>query len=113
MPLSPARQVLKTLLPQPGSGPSERTLENGWFRCELIGQADDGRRARGLIADQGDPGNRATVKFLCESALCLALNADQLPGGLQRGGLLTPATGLGETLAQRLRAAGMRIEIGD
>ncbi len=112
MPLSPARQVLKMLLPQPGSGPSERTLENGWFRCELIGQADDGRRVRGLIADQGDPGNRATVKFLCESALCLALNADELPGGPRRGGLLTPATGLGERLAQRLRATGMRIEIG-
>jgi short subunit dehydrogenase-like uncharacterized protein len=111
MPLSPARRVLKTLLPQPGSGPSERTLENGWFRCELIGLADDGRQVRGLIADQGDPGNRATVKFLCESALCLALNADELPGGPRRGGLLTPATGLGERLAQRLRARGMRIEI--
>ncbi len=110
--LSPARQVLKTLLPQAGSGPSERTLENGWFRCELIGQTDDGRRVRGLIADQGDPGNRATVKFLCESALCLALNTDELPGGPRRGGLLTPATGLGERLAQRLRGAGMRIEIG-
>ncbi len=113
MPLSPARQLLKTLLPPPGSGPSENTLENGWFRCELIGRAGDGRRVHGLIADQGDPGNRATVKFLCESALSLALNADELPGGPQRGGLLTPATGLGGILAQRLREAGMRIEIGD
>ncbi|MFO1434173.1 MAG: saccharopine dehydrogenase NADP-binding domain-containing protein [Candidatus Competibacteraceae bacterium] len=112
MPLSPARQVLKKLLPQPGSGPAEKTLESGWFRCELIGQADDGRRVRGSLAARGDPGNRATVKFLCESALCLALNADELPGGPQRGGLLTPATGLGDRLAQRLQAAGMQIEIG-
>jgi short subunit dehydrogenase-like uncharacterized protein len=113
MPLSPVRQLLKTLLPQPGSGPSESTLENGWFRCELIGRAGDGHQVHGLIADQGDPGNRATVKFLCESALSLALNANELPGGPQRGGILTPATGLGEILAERLRKAGMRIEIGD
>lgn len=112
MPLSPARQLLQTLLP-PGSGPAESTMENGWFRCELIGWADDGCRVHGLIADQGDPGNRATVKFLCESGLSLALNTAELPGGPRRGGLLTPATGLGEILAQRLREAGMRIEIGD
>jgi short subunit dehydrogenase-like uncharacterized protein len=64
-----------------------------------------------LIYGQGDPGNRATVKFLCESALSLALNMDELPGGLQRGGILTPATGLGDVLAQRLRQTGMLIEI--
>ncbi|HEY9846439.1 MAG TPA: hypothetical protein V6D03_09600, partial [Candidatus Caenarcaniphilales bacterium] len=84
----------------------------GWFRCELLGIASDGRRVQGLICDQGDPGNRATVKFLCESALSLALNADKLPGGQQRGGLLTPATGLGGVLAERLRQAGMTLEFG-
>lgn len=66
---------------------------------------------RGLIRDQGDPGNRATVKFLCESALSLALQSDELPGGKNRGGILTPATGLGDVLAQRLRQAGMAIEV--
>ncbi|MGH9842176.1 MAG: saccharopine dehydrogenase family protein [Blastocatellia bacterium] len=109
---TPLRGVMKSLLPQPGSGPSERTMDGGWFRCELLGLADDGRKVRGLIRDQGDPGNRATVKFLCESAICLALNADDLPGGSRRGGILTPATGLGDVLAKRLRDAGMTIEIG-
>jgi short subunit dehydrogenase-like uncharacterized protein len=68
-------------------------------------------RVRGLISDQGDPGNRATVKFLCESALCLVLQSEQLPGGKTRGGVLTPATGLGDVLIERLRQAGMTIEI--
>jgi len=108
---SPLRSLMKSLLPQPGSGPSERTMNEGWFRCELVGVATDGRKVRGLIRDQGDPGNRATVKFLCESALSLAVNADELPGGAQRGGILTPATGLGDVLAERLRKAGMVIEI--
>lgn len=110
--LSPIRNLLQPLLPQPGSGPSEKTMNEGWFRCELLGLTSDGRKARGIICDQGDPGNRATVKFLCESALSLALNEDELPGGQQRGGILTPATGLGDVLAGRLRKAGMTIEVG-
>lgn len=106
------RDWLKSWLPQPGSGPSEEMMNQGWFRCELLGRSLDGRQLRGLICDQGDPGNRATVKFLCESALSLALESEALPGGRDRGGVLTPATGLGDVLAQRLRQAGMTIEIG-
>ena len=109
---TPLRLLLKAILPAPGQGPAEKTMNEGWFRCELLGKAADGRQLRGLIKDQGDPGNRATVKFLCEAALCLAMNTTELPGGASRGGVLTPATGLGEVLAERLRQAGMTIEIG-
>jgi short subunit dehydrogenase-like uncharacterized protein len=109
---SPIRNLLQPLLPQPGSGPSEKTMNEGWFRCELLGWSSNGRKVQGLISDRGDPGNRATVKFLCESALCLALDEDKLPGGGQRGGILTPATGLGNVLAERLRQTGMTIEVG-
>lgn len=105
------RSLLQPLLPQPGSGPSKQTMNEGWFSCELIGTATDGRRVRGLIRDQGDSGNRATVKFLCEAALSLALHTGELPGGQTRGDILTPATGLGEVLTQRLRRAGMTIEV--
>ena len=105
------QSFLQPFLPQPGSGPSEQTMNQGWFSCELLGTAVDGRKVRGLIRDQGDPGNRATVKLLCESALSLALPADELPGGQARGGILTPATGLGEVLAERLRRAGMTLEV--
>jgi short subunit dehydrogenase-like uncharacterized protein len=104
------RSLLSPLLPQPGSGPSEQTMNEGWFSCELLGITIDGRQVRGLIRDQGDPGNRATVKFLCESALSLALHSDRLPGGQTRGGILTPATGLGDVLVERLRQAGMTLE---
>ena len=107
------RSLVQPLLPQPGNGPSEQTMNEGWFSCELVGTAVDGRQVRGLIRDQGDPGNRATVKFLCESALSLALHPDALPGGQTRGGILTPATGLGDVLAQRLRQAGMTVEVGE
>lgn len=109
---SPFRPWIRALMPAPGSGPSEKTMNDGWFRCELLGIAQDGRQLKGMIRDKGDPGNRATVKFLCESALALALNTDDLPGGAQRGGVLTPATGLGDVLVERLRKAGMTIEVG-
>jgi len=105
------RYFLESIIPQPGSGPTEQTMNEGWFRCELLGWGSDGQTVRGLIADQGDPGNRATVKFVCESALCLAVDFDRLPGGAQRGGILTPATGLGDVLVERLRQAGMRLEV--
>ena len=62
---------------------------------ELVGQASDGHTAHALIADKGDPGNRVTVKCLCESALAL----DELPA---RAGFLTPSTGL-EDLIQLSR----------
>ena len=51
------------------------------------------------------------MKCLCESALSLIANTDALPGGYERGGVLTPATGLGEVLVERLREAGMIVEI--
>jgi short subunit dehydrogenase-like uncharacterized protein len=107
------RSLLQPLLPQQGNGPSEQTMNDGWFSCELIATATDGRKVRGHIRDQGDPGNRATVKFLCESALSLALNIAELPGGPSRGGVLTPATGLGDVLAKRLQQAGMTIRMGE
>ncbi|MFM8395947.1 MAG: saccharopine dehydrogenase family protein [Acidobacteriota bacterium] len=108
---SPFRNLLKRIVPRPGEGPSVKTMDEGWFRCELVATATDGRQIRGLIADKGDPGNRATVNFLCTSALTLALESEKLPGGMARGGVLTPSTGLGELLADRLRRRGMRIEI--
>jgi len=106
------RRLVVPLLPKPGTGPSLQMMNNGWFRCDLLAFATDGRRLRGVIQHAGDPGNRATVKFVCEAALALALNADRLPGGSGRGGVLTPATGLGQVLADRLRAAGVTIDIG-
>src|ERR1044071_1212828 len=110
---SAGRRLLTRLAPKPGQGPSQKTMDNGFFRCDLVGIASDGRKVYGVVSDKGDPGNRATVKFLCEAALSLALNADQLPGGQKRGGVLTPATGLGDVLVERLRQAGMRLETSD
>lgn len=110
--LRPTRALLQRLVPAPGSGPSELMMERGWFEVELIGRGRRGERARALIAFRGDPGNRATLRLLCESGLLLASDPAALPGGTARGGVLTPATALGEALVAPLQRAGFRIEVG-
>lgn len=109
---SPARAVLKWLLPSPGTGPSEHTIASGWFRCDLFAVAEDGRKAYAVVRDAGDPGNAVTVKCVAEAALALALDGARLPGGAGRGGILTPALGLGDVLVERLRAKGMVLAAG-
>lgn len=110
---APLRRVATHFVPAPGEGPSEQAMDGGSFRCELVGVGERGTVQRGRIAGRGDPGNRATTVFVCESALALALDVRRLPGGAHRGGVLTPATALGAVLADRLRAAGMTIEPHD
>jgi len=109
--LSPIRLLAEKFAPAPGSGPSEASMDGGSFRAQWVGHSASGKSVRGMIADKGDPGNRATTKMLCESALALALQLDELPGGRRHGGLLTPASGLGDVLVQRLRAAGMTLQV--
>ena len=109
--LGAVRKLAERLMPAPGAGPSEASMDGGSFRCQWVGKSNSGKLVRGVIADQGDPGNRATTKMLCESALALALQLDELPGGRQHGGLLTPVTGLGDVLVQRLRDAGMILQV--
>ena len=110
MTLAPVRALAGKLAPGPGTGPSEGSMNRGSFRCELVGKSASGHVVRGRIADRGDPGNRATTKMVCEAALCLALQLDELPGGRGKGGFLTPASGLGDVLVARLRDAGMTLE---
>jgi short subunit dehydrogenase-like uncharacterized protein len=110
MQLEVVRTMLKSVVPAPGSGPSEYTMDHGSFRCDLVGRSTSGHLLRGRIAGDGDPGNRATTQFVCEAALALALEPQALPGGSKGGGVLTPATGLGAALARRLVAAGTSVE---
>ena len=106
----PLRWLAAALAPAPGEGPSERAMDGGSFRCDLVGVGERGSSQRGCIAGRGDPGNRATTTFVCEAALALAFDAAALPGGAAFGGVLTPATAFGAVLTARLRRAGMTVE---
>lgn len=108
-----ARTMLRRYGPAPGQGPSEKVMDDGFFRARLVGEAGDGSKVMATLSAQGDPGNRATVAMLCESAMLLATARDTLPGGAERGGVLTPATALGLPLLSRLRERGFQWQVED
>ncbi|WP_252446490.1 hypothetical protein [Pseudonocardia humida] len=103
----PTRGLLDRVLPAPGTGPSGRVRERGWFRMVVDAVTEDKRRYRAVVSGRGDPGYAATAVMFSESAMALALDGDRLP---DRAGSLTPATALGGVLVERLRAAGHTYE---
>lgn len=107
MVLPPTRLLLDRLLPSPGEGPSEKTRKNGRFRVRVHTRTSSGARYESIVAAQGDPGYAATAVMLGQSALALALDGDRLPAA---AGVLTPATGIGSALVDRLRDAGFTLE---
>jgi short subunit dehydrogenase-like uncharacterized protein len=104
----PSRFVLDRVLPGPGAGPKEDLVRQGFFVIEIHARTPNGERYVCRVEAQGDPGYGATSVMLGESALCLALDGDQLP---DRAGVLTPATGMGNVLADRLRATGQTLHV--
>jgi short subunit dehydrogenase-like uncharacterized protein len=101
--LPPTRFVLDRLLPKPGQGPSERTRRNGHFTVDLFARTSTGARYTARVKGIGDPGYAATAVMIGEAALAL------LETPATAGGVLTPATGIGDVLVDRLRVAGLEI----
>ena len=108
--LSPLQRLVKPFLPKPGEGPSETVQENGWFDCKFIVEANDGTKSVFNMNGKGDPGYKVTSKLVSECALCLIEDQDTLPGGGEYGGILTSASGLGESLIARLKRVGINFE---
>jgi short subunit dehydrogenase-like uncharacterized protein len=104
----PTRMVLDKVLPDPGEGPSEEAREKGFFKIKIHARTPSGARYVARVSAQGDPGYAATAVMMGESALCLALDRDKLPG---RAGVLTPATAMDGALVDRLKAAGMTFTV--
>jgi len=105
--LPPTRFVLDRLLPKPGEGPGERARREGHFTIDIFTRTTTGARYKTRFRAKGDPGYAATAVMLSEAALALALDRDALPPS--EGGVLTPATGIGDALVSRLRTAGVEI----
>ena len=105
--LPPTRYLLDRVLPKPGEGPNERARNAGHFTMDIFAGTTSGVRYTARVRAKGDPGYAATAVMLGESALALVHDRDALPP--VDGGVLTPATALGDALVTRLRAAGMEI----
>lgn len=92
------RSLLRRLGPDPGNGPSEQDIRNGFARLHLIAGPLGSPVAERSWHWDGDPSNRITVRCLVQTGLALAA------GEAEHGGVLTPATALGDRLLRRLLA---------
>ena len=103
------RRTLAPMLPKAGQGPSRQSREAGYWVVELLGRhpGDPGANVRVLMRGTGDPGYASTSRMLGEAAVCLA--RDKL---VSHGGVLTPASALGDALLARLPLhAGVTLEV--
>ena len=107
---SPTRRLLQRFfLPSPGEGPGPAAREAGFFNLVQVGRLPDGTTIRSRITGDRDPGYGSTSKMLAESAVCLAKDEIDSPGGV-----LTPSAAMGDALLQRLRDhAGLTFDVVD
>jgi short subunit dehydrogenase-like uncharacterized protein len=107
----PTRWLLLKVLPKPGEGPSKEMQETGFFtsRIYAVGEVKNKPVVEAYVksGNAGDPGYKATARMSIESSLCMALERDSCA----RGGVLTPASGLGMTLVDRLNKTGMELGV--
>ncbi|MGY2060902.1 enoyl-ACP reductase, partial [Nocardia gipuzkoensis] len=100
------RRLLDRVLPKPGTGPDEKARRGGWFTMKTFAHTTSGATYVCTFAGKGDPGYQATSVMLGQAGLCLAF--DELP---QLAGILTPASAMGDALTERMRGAGMTVEV--
>jgi short subunit dehydrogenase-like uncharacterized protein len=102
------RKLLDRIVPKPGTGPSEKARTSGWFTMKTYARTSSGAKYVATFSGTGDPGYQATAVMLGQAGLCLAFDGAQQP---ELAGILTPAAAMGDALTERLRAAGMTIEV--
>jgi short subunit dehydrogenase-like uncharacterized protein len=100
-------RLVERIAPKPGTGPSERVREKGHYTVQTYTTTTTGVRYVATIAQQGDPGYKATAVLLGESGLALALDRDRLS---DLRGVLTPAAAMGDALLARLPEAGVTLD---
>ena len=98
----------KTIFPKPGEGPSKGKMRRGFFKLRIIGFINEMQKNSVIVLGDSDPGYSATAKMLTESAISILLNEDKIP---KKYGVLTPASGIGLTLAKRLEKKGILFKV--
>lgn len=82
---------------KPGEGPSAEEREKGFFDILFVGETKSGKDIRVGVGAKLDPGYGATSRMIVESAVCLATERAEGPGGI-----FTPAPAMGDALIRRL-----------
>lgn len=101
------RRAVERVVPKPGTGPSAKARERGFYRVETYTTTSTGARYVARMDQRGDPGYKATSVLLGECGLALAFDRDKLS---DLHGVLTPAAAMGDALLTRLPAAGVSLQ---
>ena len=109
--LPPVRWLLQKIATQPGSGPSKEDTKNDFIKYRAVGEADNSERTR-VLAKFEYPGGMYYLTGLClaEAAMVILRGDGQTEAHKRGGGMMTPAM-LGEQYVERLRDAGVELDI--
>ncbi|OBK52606.1 enoyl-ACP reductase [Mycobacterium gordonae] len=97
---------VERVAPKPGTGPSPKARERGFYKVETYTTTTSGARYVARMEQRGDPGYKATSVMLGECGLALAKDRDKLP---DLHGVLTPAAAMGDALLARFPHAGIEL----
>jgi len=125
--VGPLRRFLQNnVLPAPGTGPSDESIQKAHFTIEVIGESALPENVPGeeeeasktgtikahAVIKGGDPGYSETCRYLVEGALCLVQNEDRIRNENKiSGGVLTPGFAFGQVLVDRLRNQNVHLTV--
>lgn len=114
---STARGLLLRLgvLPKPGEGPSEDIITNGYFNEYIFGKISKGTQsceaAVHVKGVKGDPGYGLTSAMSLHTAMCLSRKEELKDRIHMLGGVLTPASCMGDVLWETLPEVNVSFEL--
>lgn len=100
------RKLVERVAPKPGTGPSAKARERGYYKVETYTTTTSGARYVARMEQRGDPGYKATSVMLGECGLALAKDREKLS---DLHGVLTPAAAMGDALLARFPHAGIEL----
>lgn len=108
--LPPTRWLLKKWAYQPGQGPTKEESQNNQLVYKAIAKADCEPEKRAVATFEYTGGGYYLTGILAAEAAMTILKGSETPAAKMGGGLLTSAT-LGEEYVERVRKAGVKIEV--
>ena len=115
------RALIRRAAPKQGSGPSAENRAKGFWKMRGVAELVDpatgvptGATLTGRASDLArDPGYWGTARMMLETGLSLIGEdgASAVAAGAPAGGMLTPAAAGGWVLVERLRKAGVGLEV--
>ncbi|KAL3791101.1 hypothetical protein HJC23_012086 [Cyclotella cryptica] len=98
------RPFMKMILPEPGHGPSEKEMEDGFLCVTGYGVGTNGTKAQTVMYFPQDGGYSSTARMLVESGLCLSLDSNK--HDFVDGGFYSPSALMCHALLDRLLQNG-------